>query len=251
MEKVSDTIKNFINFIEAIPSEYEKCVTMDNQILKKINDLEHTLELDKTLKYHDYARLGKEIGDVRGKRREFKDRGITIAPIVEFLSKNKNIINTLSELYNEICETETMLENRTYNERCSIDTNELLDVSDNLLESTNTDENKDYLKIKLSNIISNQTKYFEINDSDTFNEFNVTIKHSKLSKSICEDVIKGIASQLQNKVFTKNYINATYADKIHIDSDGKKYLLCQIHVYKTGEKDHEWIINVRNVERNV
>lgn len=257
MEKVSKIIEDFVKFLQEIPTEYETCTTMDDELLKKVRDIEHDLELSCDLKYHDYAKFGKEIGEVRRKRREFKDKGIVIAPIVQFLIDNKRITDQLSNLVTIVKSKEDLLVNRTYTEKCTIDTKELIGI-----ESTNisVDDIDDYdesqlttLKVQLANIISNQSKTYEINSipDTTIPSFNIIIKHNKLRRAICDDICNAMCSEIGSKIFKKNYVNYTTFDKFHKDLDGKRYALCRITVYADNPKEFACILNIKFVEKTI
>lgn len=251
MEKVSETIRNFVNFIEDIPSEHDKCLMMDDQLLKKIRDFEHTLELDTELKYRDFAKIGKEIGEVRRKRREYKDRALTISPIVQFLVENKDIIKQLNRLASSIEVNENLLVDRIYNEKCSIDTEDLINTDCG--ESTDCTVRTNTLKLQLSSIISEQIKSFTINTSDyNENHFNVIIQHSKISKPVCRDIVNAIISRMETKLFKNNYISKTFSDSIHTDNDNKKYCLSQIHVYgENNANDMECVLDIKFMEKKL
>lgn len=88
MIKHSEQISAFLTFLRETEQENRIAVMAEREANQETQDIEHALELDE-LSYHDYARLAKQLRDVRRTRRKAKDTILTTQPILDWAETNK------------------------------------------------------------------------------------------------------------------------------------------------------------------
>lgn len=126
IQNVKDTFSNFLDFLDNIKERYYKNKDIDVEMLKKQNDLLHDIELD-DLTYHEIARLGKAIRELRRNRREYKNDYLYHESIKEFAKDQNNInnikslISSLDQLCKSITEDANYVNNQKYNTRSHIE----------------------------------------------------------------------------------------------------------------------------------
>lgn len=115
--KKSEILSSLLNFIDDCEKFLGPTQDRIKYYEKYQNDIEHKIELDDSLKYHDYAKLAKELKEVRKNRRIAKDELDIIQPIVAYVEKNRGAINQLKQTLGEVRKVEKYQENRVYYNR--------------------------------------------------------------------------------------------------------------------------------------
>ena len=64
--------------------------------------------------YHERARLGKYLSEVRKERRKHKDAVEELGPIVQFMHENRKAINAMEQLLGAVRKQEKYHGNRRY-----------------------------------------------------------------------------------------------------------------------------------------
>jgi hypothetical protein len=153
-------INNFIKLIKEAIKECDKNEALMNETQAALQDRDHTLELDTTLKYHDYAKLGKDIRDICRNRRKYKDIYLYLKPIREVFGDN-TIITKLTKALNEMEDQKKYISNRIYIEKTSIPEN---------MEG----ESKESVMI-LNNILKRYSKVYKCESLDS--QYNDSAEH--------------------------------------------------------------------------
>lgn len=113
MIKNSLHISSFLDFVREAESQYAFCAEEMKTQDKLTQDILHSIELD-GLKSGERSKLATKLKTNRKDRRYYKDRVEEYAPVAEYIRKNKQIINGLTQLLGEVRKQEKYHENRTY-----------------------------------------------------------------------------------------------------------------------------------------
>lgn len=118
----SDVVRDFHNFINTLKEVYYKDKDVESEMMRKQNDLLHDLELG-DLKYHDIAKIGKEIRNLRINRREYKNEYLLNESIKEFFKEldGQKFLDRLTTLADRLEKDADMIQNQYYNKRSNID----------------------------------------------------------------------------------------------------------------------------------
>ena len=117
----SNQIEVFLAFLRDCEQRYHIAETEEQEANNETQDILHSLELEPH-DYHEYARLSKELRDVRQRRRKAKDTMVVLAPVVSYLNGNRLYIKGLERLLGDVRKAEKKLENRVYVPRKQNDT---------------------------------------------------------------------------------------------------------------------------------
>ena len=193
--KISEQINDFCQLLIKSVNIYKKDTDIENEMFKEQNNLLHSLELDE-LTYHQIARLGKDIRDLRRSRREYKNEYILYEPIVKFINSHKDLINEINELIKDVEKVEKHLSQQKYNVRQTIDG----------LSTMHNDKSVDTLRkekcISLVNILRSYTIQHEyefdacedmqndICDNYVSLKFNAIVEDYNTLKCLKEDIYK-------------------------------------------------------------
>ena len=145
IEKVKTTCSEFLVFLDSIKETYYKNKDVDSEMLRKQNDLLHDIELD-DLNYHEIARLGKAIRELRRNRREYKNDYLCHESVKEFaknpnnINSIKNLINSLTDLAKNVEEDFTYVNNQRYNTRSSIENITTMKLNSNNENDTRSED---------------------------------------------------------------------------------------------------------------
>lgn len=109
----SQYIKLFLDFLKKADSEFAWSTEKEREQNNLTQDILHCLELEE-LGYHERARLGKYLAEVRKERRKHKDALEELEPIIHFMHENKKAINAMEQLLGAVRKQEKYHENRRY-----------------------------------------------------------------------------------------------------------------------------------------
>lgn len=242
-KKLSEQINEFADMINRCANVYKTNKNIESEMFKKQTDLLHDFE-EPDLTYHEIARIGKAMRELRLHRRGYKNEYILYEPIVDFLKKYKTLVEDLRTLSENIVKVEKHLSNQYYNKRSKVDN--IIGVA----KDSSTLENKSIVElITLNNILDKvstdhtssvitqpNNKFIELEFSVTTNVEShirpmrdkfLSIRHY-LEKSFMPNVKdKCVQISTSDMVISANNdlkeLDATY--KIYDSSD----LLCIIH----------------------
>lgn len=118
-DKVSSGINAFLTFLRDAEQHYRMAEADEQDANNATQDLLHALELDEH-SYHEYARISKQLRDVRRHRRVAKDNIGCILPIREWIEENRQVIKALERVLGETRKAEKSMENRIYVPRTDV-----------------------------------------------------------------------------------------------------------------------------------
>lgn len=176
IETVKKSCEDFLTFLEDIKERYYKSKDVDSEMLRKQNDFLHDIELD-DLSYHEIARLGKAIRELRRHRREYKNDYLYHESIKEFaknqnnINNIRNLITSLDELCKNINDDATYVDNQKYNTRSKIE-----NITTMTLNSNNENDVRSEDIISLNRVLNK----YAINVETTIDETDATNLHVKL-----------------------------------------------------------------------
>ena len=115
IDKPSEQITNFLNFVSAAQSHYKFC---DDEMRKQeqlTQDYLHSLELD-DLKCNERSKIATKLATNRKDRRYYKDRVEELEPIIAFFneSQNKKVLDKLQQVLGQVRKQENYHKDRTY-----------------------------------------------------------------------------------------------------------------------------------------
>lgn len=225
-------IDDFAELLKTVKEVYSRDKDVDAEMMKKQNDLLHTLEFD-DLNYHGIARLGKEIRELRRNRREYKNEYIFFDSIYKFLKEmdSDKFINRLTELADKLRKDAELIPNQKYTQRSNIK-----NITEIKKDSNKQDDLKSEDLISLNNILNR----YCINLSSEFTDKkceNISIK-MQLDPPMSLGKLKNFATNLKNNIESKyspnNYKNISCklitSDMILKDEFGKNILKCSIDI---------------------
>ena len=109
----SEQIERFLNFLREARQEYDIAVAEETEANNATQDLLHSLELDDN-KYHDSARIALALKQIRKERREAKDKGVKLQPIIDWSAENLRVIQELEQLLGAVRKAERNSVGRRY-----------------------------------------------------------------------------------------------------------------------------------------
>lgn len=112
----SNQISQFLSFIKDCEQRYRMAVDDEEEMNRVTQDILHDIELEEH-SYHEFAKLSKQLKEVRENRRKAKDTMKVMLPIVNWAETNANMIKSIERLLGEVRKAEKSLENRVYVKR--------------------------------------------------------------------------------------------------------------------------------------
>ena len=115
IDKPSEQITNFLNFITAAQSHYKFCEEERERQDALTQDFLHSLELD-NLSCGERSKLATKLKINRKDRRYYKDRVEELKPIITFFEEpqNKKVLDKLQQVLGQVKKQERYHEYRTY-----------------------------------------------------------------------------------------------------------------------------------------
>lgn len=152
-----EVVNDFADFLDAVKEIYFKNKDVETEMNKKQLDLLHDLELE-DLKYHDMAKIAKEIRALRKSRREYKNEYLLAEPVKEFFREHSGdrFISDLRTLANSLNKTAHMLENQYYNRRSTIE-----NISDIKKDSNKDEDTQAEDVIQLNRVLNKYCTYMK------------------------------------------------------------------------------------------
>lgn len=115
INKPSEQITNFLNFITAAQSHYKFCEDEQKNQEALTQDYLHSLELDE-LSCSERSKLATKLKTNRKDRRYYKDRVEELEPVVQWASDpvNTKAVNQLKQILGQVRKQENYHKDRTY-----------------------------------------------------------------------------------------------------------------------------------------
>lgn len=115
INKPSEQITNFLNFITAAQSHYKFCKEEQERQESLTQDYLHSLELD-DLKCNERSKIATKLAINRKDRRYYKDRVEELEFIVKFFEdpQNKKMLDKIKQVLGETRKAENYHKDRTY-----------------------------------------------------------------------------------------------------------------------------------------
>jgi len=117
MDKVSENIKTFLDFIREAETRYTLALDEMHTEEKRTQDLLHAIEFEPHAE--ERSKIATKMRASRIKRRENKDIVEELEPLIDFMSiqTNKKAVDQLTQLLGRIRKVEKYHENRSYHPR--------------------------------------------------------------------------------------------------------------------------------------
>ena len=240
--KLSEQLNIFAQLLQKSVNIYKKDADIENEMFKEQNNLLHSLELDE-LSYHQIARVGKQIRELRKSRRGYKNEYILYEPIVKFVNSYKDFLPHLTELVKDVEKVENHLAQQKYNVRKTVDGLSEMHNNDTSLENIKKEKliifNKilsiksiDYTSEDISDEISKDIHPDLMNNEFMAFKFFATIEGSSSLTHLKDELYKIFLEVAKSYNLTdKDLYTITTSDMLSITKSGNKSLLGQIEIY--------------------
>lgn len=117
--KDSEHIEAFTRFLREAVLQHKTASEDVSMYEMQLQDIEHKLELC-DVSYHETAKLGKLLKKVRQQRRVAKDMVERLSPIVDWMAKQKSVVDNLSQLLGAVRKVENWQQMRFYTPRTDV-----------------------------------------------------------------------------------------------------------------------------------
>lgn len=118
-DKISKGIENFLAYLREMEQLHNISLMNESEANDATQDILHSLELEEH-DYHEIARLGKKLKEVRQSRRAAKDLIRQTYPIVEWAENNRSVIKGVEQLLGKVRKEEKNAEGRFYTPRTEV-----------------------------------------------------------------------------------------------------------------------------------
>lgn len=112
-------ISGFLNFLREVQTEYNIALEREKDADEETQDILHRLELEED-SWQDMEKMAEVLKAVRRRRREAKDIKMLSEPVLDWLLKNKGIINSMEQMLGEVRKIEKRVKDRRYIEKTGI-----------------------------------------------------------------------------------------------------------------------------------
>lgn len=236
IEKLSDYVKEFANLLQEKETIYHKDHDIEAEMFNKQNDLLHDIEIP-DLTYHEIARIGKSIRELRRNRRKYKNEYILYEPISIFIKSHPGIIDDLINLSCDIKKVEAHLDNQYYNKRSKID-----DIEHTNKDDSSTDNVAREDLVSLNKIISKHSSEFtstisSINGECVEYSYNITLDSRERYEEL-RDRFFQIKSSIEKYFKTdieSKYVEYRVSDMMSSDCFNVRKLDARIFIYDCGK----------------
>ena len=117
--KDSEHIEAFTRFLREAVLQHKAASEDVSMYEMQLQDIEHKLELC-DVGYHETAKLGKLLKKVRQQHRVAKDMVERLSPIVDWMAKQKSVVDNLSQLLGAVRKVENWQQTRFYTSRTDV-----------------------------------------------------------------------------------------------------------------------------------
>lgn len=247
---LAEVVRDFSNFINAVKETYYKDKDIEMEMMRKQNDLLHDLELG-DLKYHDIAKIGKEIRSLRVNRREYKNNYLLNESIKEFFKEyeGQKFIDRLNNLADRLDKDATMIKNQYYNKRSNID-----NLSNLKKDSGNNEDTKNEDLIQLNRVLKKYCLSLDSTIDRVKKDGDLPTIEARMQLDIPFGLKKGkqLISDLGSNIekFYKPGLKditcgIQSSDMLIPDQYGKNTLTGKIHIMLDGDEIYELHVCIR------
>ena len=110
---LSEQLADFLDLLKDVPASYNYMVDNMKEQDAATQDILHSYELD-DLKYKERAKLSTTLGQVRKKRRAYKDGVEELEPLFKFVNDNKRFLDNLRNVLGDVRKAEKYHSGRKY-----------------------------------------------------------------------------------------------------------------------------------------
>lgn len=114
-----EKLHEFIQLLQDVRREYHSAQDAEKEADAQLQDIIHHLELHDD-SYHETARLGKLIRQIRRERRKAKETVELLAPVDAWANENKAVIHSLERLLGTVCHIQEAQNKRVYRPRTEV-----------------------------------------------------------------------------------------------------------------------------------
>ena len=256
IQNVKDSCSGLLQLLDNVKERYYKSKDVESEMLRKQNDLLHDIELD-DLNYHEIARLGKAIRELRRNRREYKNDYLYHESIKEFAKNQTNITNikslitSLDELCKNIISDTEFVNNQKYNTRSHIE-----NITTMKLNSNNEKDTRSEDIISLNRVLNKYAVNVDIATDD--NDFSILNIKMQLENSFSLKSGKKFLLELSENIEKfykprqKNILcKVVTSDMCLPDSYGKNTLSGQIFITYDNNQLYTLQITIREGKNNI
>lgn len=101
----SKRIEEFLAFLRDAEQEYRMAEADEQEANAETQDLLHSLELEEHT-YNEYAKLSKEMKEIRKKRRAAKNKMAECLPVLEWVEQNRAVMKSIERLLGDVRKAE-------------------------------------------------------------------------------------------------------------------------------------------------
>lgn len=114
--QISKGLDDFLEYLRNVEQEYHMAEANESEANSITQDILHDIELrDHT--YHEYAKLSKDLRVARQDRRKAKDMMSAGAPVLDWISHNRDKIKEMERLLGDVRKAERYADGRIYTPR--------------------------------------------------------------------------------------------------------------------------------------
>ncbi len=113
---VSEGLAQFLDWVRETEGLYRIGTADEEEANQETQDILHSLELEEH-SYHENARLGKKLKEIRQKRRAGKDLMDQTAPVCEWADGHRQALKELEQLLGTVRKAERKCGDRIYTPR--------------------------------------------------------------------------------------------------------------------------------------
>lgn len=113
---VSEGLAQFLDWVRETEELYRIGSANEEEANQETQDILHSLELEEH-SYHENARLGKKLGEIRQKRRAGKDLMDQTSPVCEWADGHRQVLKEMEQLLGAVRKAERKSEGRIYTPR--------------------------------------------------------------------------------------------------------------------------------------
>lgn len=113
MKETSAQIDAFLSFLRDCEQQFHMAEEDEREANNETQDILHSLELEPH-DYRQFAALGRELREVRQRRRKAKDSLGVTEPVLRWLEENRAVVKSMERLLGDVRKIENRMENRIY-----------------------------------------------------------------------------------------------------------------------------------------
>lgn len=116
---ISLGVERFLDFLKECDERYRMAVADETETNNETQDVLHCMELEEHT-YHETARLGRKLVEIRQRRRAAKNIVLKTQPVHDWISANQKVIGELQRVLGSVRKEERKQENPVYFPRTDV-----------------------------------------------------------------------------------------------------------------------------------